>query len=368
MSFSSYVPTKVFCGRGCVREYGAAMKPLGAHALIVTGKSSARCGALQDVCAALAANGQDYTVFDRVLPNPTLACVREGVALARAAGADLVVGVGGGSPMDAAKAIAVLAVEARADEAVFAGGYGEAALPMAHVPTTAGTGSEVTPYAILTDDFARTKTSISSPALFPKFAFLDGSYTDGLPLQITRDTAADALSHAVESMLKKSSSPASETFAKESLRILYPRLKSLEDLTEETRDALLWASCLAGMAIAQTGTTIVHGMGYFLTYDRGVAHGRANALLLGETLRLCEEKGVPALGEICVACGASVDEICKTLSHLCGARENVPRETLERYAARTMSNKNIGKCKFDPTQGDVLRILLRSLGDGSFIG
>ncbi len=361
MNFSVFLPTNVIVGRGCVRARGAELQPLGSHALIVTGKSSRANGALADLCAALSKNQQRYTVFDRVTPNPTLACVREGIALCKAVGADFVVGVGGGSPMDAAKAIAILAVETRTDGEVFAGNYGARALPMAHIPTTAGTGSEVTPYAILTNDFARTKTSITSPALFPKLAFLDGAYCDDLPPRITKNTAMDAFSHAAESMLKQVSSPASEMCAKESLRILYPLLKALERPAKEARDALLWASCLAGMAIAQTGTTFVHGMGYFLTYDYGVDHGRANGLLLGETLRLFEENGVPAVGEICAACGASVGEICATLSDLCGARETVPREKCAEYAARAMQTKNIRACKFAPTEEDILRIFTKSL-------
>ena len=232
---------------------------------------------------------------------------------------------------------------------------------MAHVPTTAGTGSEVTPYAILTNDFARTKTSIFSPALFPEIAFLDGVYCDGLPPHITKNTAMDAFSHAAESMLKNSSSPASELFARESLRILYPLLKLLDDPAKETRDDLLWASCLAGMAIAHTGTTFVHGMGYFLTYDYGIDHGRANGLLLGETLRIFAENRVPAVQAICAACGASVDEIAKTLSDLCGERESIPREKCEEYAARAMKTKNIRACKFQPTEEDILRIFTKSL-------
>ncbi len=362
MNFSSYLPTNIIAGRGCVRARAEAFKPLGSHALIVTGKSSAACGALSDVCAALEANGQMYTVFDRVAPNPTLACVREGIALLKAAGADFVIGLGGGSPMDAAKAIALLSVEERADEAVFAGGYGQSALPMAHIPTTAGTGSEVTPYAILTDDFSRTKTSISSPALFPKVAFLDGSYTDILPPHITKNTAMDAFSHAAESILKNSSSPASEMFARESLRILFPLMRSIDAPSKEERDALLWASCLAGMAIAHTGTTVVHGMGYFLTYDYGIPHGRANGLLLGETLRLCEEEHVPALDLICSACGADTEEIKAMLSRLLGERERIPRGVLEGYAARAEHNKNVGKCKFGTSKDDILRIFVRSLG------
>ncbi len=362
MEFSFFMPTETVVGRGCVRREGRKMAALGRRALIVTGKSSARCGALADITSALGENGQTYAVYDGVRPDPTLACVRKGLALLKESGADFVVGIGGGSPMDAAKAIALLAAEPREDGAVFSGGYGNAALPVVCVPTTAGTGSEVTPYAILTNDAARTKTSLFSPAIFPKLAYLDGGYTEGLPPAITRNTAMDAFSHAAESMLKQSSSPASELFARESLRMLYPILSSLKTPTAGERDSLLLAASLAGMAIAQTGTTVVHGMGYFLTYDYGIPHGRANGLLLGETLRLCEEQKVAALSEICAACGAGVTEICATLSALCGEREKLPKAKLEEYAIRTMGTKNVKKCKFELHPEDALRIFLHSFG------
>lgn len=364
MNFNYRMPTETFFGRGCVKKYGGRLKELGGHALVVTGKSSAKNGALDDVLSALEENGQVYTLFDRVTPNPTLACVREGIALLKSAGADFIVAIGGGSPMDAAKAIAILSVEERTDGEVFSGGYRSAALPMAHVPTTAGTGSEVTPYSILTNDFDETKTSIKSPALFPKFAFLDGAYTDGLPRAVTVNTALDAFSHAVESMLSREGTPLSDALSAESLRVMYPLLKEAAKgtLTRDGRDALLYASMLAGMAIAQSGTTLVHGMGYSLTYFYGVDHGRANGLLLGETLRLCERKGVPVLGKILAACGEERAEgICLTLDVCLGEREEIPRERLALFTERAMKNKNLKKSLYDPTEEEVREIFFRSL-------
>ena len=361
MKFNYYMPTKIVCGRDCVLTEGVQMKQLGAHALIVTGKSSAKNGALDDVLTALENNGQRATVFDRVSPNPTIACVREGVALLVSAGADFIVAVGGGSPMDAAKAIATLAVQERTDEEIFAGGYEPTALPMAHVPTTAGTGSEVTPYAILTNDFKETKTSITSPAMFPRIAFLDGKYMRSLPTVSAVNTAIDAFSHAVEGMLSRNATPMSDLLAKESLRILYPLLlKTAGQTTDEERDALLYASTLAGMTIAQSGTTAVHGMGYCLTYFHNVDHGRANGLLLGETLRLCREKGVPALDEILSACGDTLEGVCDTLDELLGTRENLHEEELSEFARRSAQNKNIKKSAYEPTEAELKRIFMAS--------
>lgn len=361
--FTYYMPTEIVCGRNCILKEGARLKELGQNALIVTGKSSKGNGALDDVLSALENNGQGYTVFDRVSPNPTVACVREGVALLKSAGADFIVAIGGGSPMDAAKAIATLAVQERSDEEIFSGGYQALALPMAHVPTTAGTGSEVTQYSIITNDIAETKTSISSPAMFPRFAFLDGKYMKDLPQNITINTAIDAFSHAAESLLSRASTLMSEMLARESLRILYPvMLKTTETLSLDERDALLYGSALAGMAIAQSGTTAVHGLGYALTYFCDIDHGRANGLLFGETLRICREKEIPALGEITKACGASVEEICTALDKLLGEREKLTEKQLLDFAERSKTNKNIKKSVYEPTDEEIKRIYLRSFG------
>lgn len=354
------MPTEIFCGRDCVRQYGGRLKSLGSRALIVTGKSSAANGALPDALAALSANGQTAAVFDRVTPNPTLSCVREGLALLTSFRADFVIGIGGGSPMDAAKAIALLAVEPREDEEIFSGGYGNAALPLAHIPTTAGTGSEVTQYSILTNPFAETKTSISSPALFPRFAFLDGKYTQTLSRESTINTAIDAFSHAVESLLSTKCTPISALFAGECLKRLYPILKKEGGPAGEDRDALLYCSTLAGMAIAQSGTTLVHGMGYSLTYFYKIDHGRANGLLLGETLRLCEAKSVEPLRDILSACNDGVEGICKTLSNLLGPVEPIPPERLEEFARRSFGNKNREKSVYAPTDEEILQIFHRS--------
>lgn len=361
MDFTYRMPTKIVFGRDCVRKSGALLSSLGGHALIVTGRSSKRNGALDDLLFALSENGQDATVFDRVTPNPGLSCVREGIALLESAGADFVVGVGGGSPMDAAKAIALLSVETRGDGAVFQGNYGGCALPLAMIPTTAGTGSEVTPYSVLTDGEGKTKRSIYSEALFPRLAFLDGKYTDALPETITKNTALDAFSHAAESLLSRAATPFSRLLAVESAKVVYPYLPRLSRLSKNDRDALLFASSLAGMAIAQSGTTAVHGLGYCLTYFCGIDHGRANALLLGEALRLAREKGAD-LSLLEGACGESAEEIALCIDKLVSPREVIPREVLLDFAARSRTNKNIAKSVYEPSPKEVERIFLRSFG------
>ena len=221
----------------------------------------------------------------------------------------------------------------------------------------------MTPYSILTNDRKQTKTSISSPAMFPRLAFLDGKYMRELPTMSAVNTALDAFSHAAEGMLSRNATPMSDMLARESLRILYPLLaRTAGELSLEERDGLLYASMLAGMTIAQSGTTAVHGMGYPLTYFYHIDHGRANGLLLGETLRLCARKKVPALKDILSACGDTLEGVCATMDKLLGRREDIPAARLEEFAAG-VSEKHVRKSAYEPTREEVRAIYFGSFPD-----
>lgn len=364
MQFEYFMPVKIICGRDCVKNGAAVFAQFGKRALIVTGKSSAENGSLDDVRGALARNGQESAVYDRIPPNPTVDSVREGGRIARSFGADFVVAIGGGSPMDAAKAIAMLARQ-DAEGDIFAYKASENVLPMIHIPTTAGTGSEVTPYAILTNDAKQTKTSISSPAYFPKVAFLDGKYMRGLPHDTAAYTAIDAMSHAMEGMLSVRAGALTNVLAKESLRILGAELPVLAEgaCTDADRDALLYAAALAGMVIANTGTCAVHSMGYSLTYFHGAPHGRANGLLLPDFLAVCEEKAPGRTAEILHAAGfASSGELKEALAPLLGVREKIEDGTLRAYAEKASVNKNIKNCTVFFGEDDLFRVFKNAVG------
>ncbi|WP_141694398.1 iron-containing alcohol dehydrogenase, partial [Desulfosporosinus sp. BG] len=195
MTNKYYMPTRVIIGDDCIIKNSELFIPLGKKALIVTGAQSAKSnGSEKDVRTALESVGINYLVFDKVMSNPTISCVYEGASLAKEKGVDFIIAIGGGSPMDAGKAIALLAVQDIEEESLFSGNYEKTVLPMAFVPTTAGTGSEVTQYSILTNDKAQTKTSIASDLLFPTVTFLDAKYTEHLAVTTTINTAIDALS------------------------------------------------------------------------------------------------------------------------------------------------------------------------------
>jgi alcohol dehydrogenase class IV len=273
--FKFFMPTKIYVGENCVFENSSELI-LGKRCMIVTGRSSgAKSGALADVKRILEENCIEYTVYDRIGNNPTIEETAEGGARAREFGCDFLIAIGGGSPLDACKAIAVYAKNSPSENGdfklydIYRGIYPNIPLPMAAIPTTAGTGSEVTPYSILTLHKEQTKKSFSSPYAFFKVAFLDGRYTVGLPLQIARNTAIDAISHLIEGYTNKKSSPATDYIALEGLRILGKHKERFTDgnFDIESCTELLWASCLGGIVISHTSTTIVHSMGYALTYN-----------------------------------------------------------------------------------------------------
>lgn len=266
--------------------------------------------------------------------------------------------------MDAAKAINLLACQDISDDNLFSGQYGTEIMPMIFIPTTAGTGSEVTPYSILTNDRAQTKTSLASPILFPKYAFLDAGYMENMPIDITINTAIDALSHSIEGMLSKRANPITNSIAAESIRRISSCFDALKSgkLTLEQRFELLYGSTLAGMVIANTGTTAVHSMGYSLTYFHNVDHGRANGLILPTFLSYISKYDPGIVGSILSIMGyKSVQEFKDVLDGLLGERESLSREEVEKYAAIASKSKNASNSIVIPGMEDLTDILSEAL-------
>jgi alcohol dehydrogenase class IV len=372
MDFQFFMPTQVIMSENGIINNAPLFKEFGKKALIVTGSASAKlCGAMPDITQALQEQGILYDLYDRIKSNPTVASVYEGAAYAREAGAQFLIAIGGGSVMDAAKAIALLTMQEIEEEELFSGVYGPEVLPVIAVPTTAGTGAEVTPYSVLTNDKRQTKTSIASPYLFPRIAFLDARYTKSLPMTITINTALDALSHAIEGMLTVRATAISNSIAAESIARISQCLRGLSPgkaldeagrLPTDLREKLLLGSMLAGVVITHTGTTVVHPMGYSLTYFKNVDHGRANALLLPSYLRFVAKHEPEAVKKILSAMGLnSMDELEAVFLRLLGEREVITAKELERYAAIAVQSRNAANSRVVPTREDIENIYARSL-------
>jgi alcohol dehydrogenase class IV len=350
MDVNFLVPTQIIMGENCVKQNAERLADLGKLAFIVTGGKSAKLsGALDDVTQVLAANGQKWTLYDKVTPNPLKEQMFSGAEELKEAGADFVIAIGGGSPMDAGKAIAYYAGEKDGN-----------ILPIVAIPTTAGTGSEVTQYAILTDHEKQTKVSLASPSNFPKLALLDAKYTLTLSAATTVNTAIDALSHALEGMLSVKGNVLTDILAAEALRLisaLFPQLKKVAALTLAERQQLLYASTLAGMVIANTGTTGIHSMGYSLTYFQEIDHGRANGLVMPEFLRFVERSKLALVAEVLAAMRIdSVDDFAAVIADLLGEREEISDDEFVKYSSIAIQAWSIKNSPVVPSESDLIEI------------
>ncbi|MBQ9603970.1 MAG: iron-containing alcohol dehydrogenase [Firmicutes bacterium] len=278
---SFYMPAKYYIENNCVENHASELAALGSRAFIVTGKSSAKNGSLDDVKKALDQYQVKYEIFDETEQNPSVEQIMLMRDKALSFGADFFIGIGGGSPMDAAKAAALMAKNPYKDGSVLFENIKLEHFPVAAIPTTAGTGSEVTQYSILTRHDKGTKKSISH-AVFPKLALDDPKYLSSLPHEKLIDTAVDTLAHLIESRLSANGEN-SEIFTEAGLKMWGElKFKILENtLTDLDRVRLIKACICGGIAIAQTSTSLPHGLSYMATYKLGIPHGRACGIYLG---------------------------------------------------------------------------------------
>ncbi len=276
--FNYLMPTKIFFGKDCIEKNADVFANFGKKAIILTGKNSAKKnGSQNDVVLALEKNNIQYCVFDDIEENPSVYTVAKAAEMAISQKADFVIGIGGGSPMDSAKAVAFLAANNKGIDFLFEKGDAKH-LPVIEIPTTAGTGSEVTQYAVLTVPEKKTKAGIAKRT-FADIAFIDVKYFEKLPIKVTRNTAVDALTHLIEAYLCTESSFMSDILAEKGMDLFKECKNALlsGDINTEIREKLVLASTLAGMAIAQSQTSLPHSMGYYLTYFKNLPHGAANA-------------------------------------------------------------------------------------------
>ena len=262
------------------------------------------------LCEHLAADLRDegiaFTVWSDVRGEPTRADLARANAAARACGADFVVGLGGGSAMDVAKLVAALA-DGRQDfdSVVGTGLLAGRSLPLACIPTTAGTGSETTPIAILEDEDAQLKKGVVSEHLVPDLAYLDPELTVSMPAAVTAATGIDALTHCIEAYANRFAHPMVDAWALEGIRLIAGNLEAAwtrpGDLA--AREAMLRASHLGGMCLGPVNTAAVHALAYPLGGEFHVAHGVANSLLLPHVLRFNIEAAPQRYAEIARALG-----------------------------------------------------------------
>ncbi len=304
---------------------------LGRRALIVTGKYSAKKnGSLLELQKVLSDTGTEYVIFDQIEENPSVETIKQARDMGVSKGTDFCIGLGGGSPMDAAKAIAILLYHSEKDVNYLyekpasdeVDEYGHTlAYPVVAIPTTCGTGSEVTGVSVLTRHDLKTKKSLPH-LVFPEVALLDPRYLMYAPHSVLKNTSIDTMSHLVESYINNNATTESKALVLEGLklwsrgkdvilgkrRVGYTKnehIENVSDFVRRTQDPekaeadkitdlkilsdMLTASNIAGEAIAITGTSLPHALSYRLTYEAGIKHGPATGIFQPGFMRFADE-------------------------------------------------------------------------------
>jgi len=307
-AFSFQTVPHILVEPGLARRLGALLseRHAGARALLVTDAFLHRSGALQPALDSLAAAGWQTLVIDDVVADPPEAVVQAAAERARAFDADVVVGFGGGSSMDVAKLVAVLCKSEQPLSAMY--GINQVSgqrLPLIQVPTTAGTGSEVTPISIVTTG-ATTKSGVVAPQLYADAAYLDAELTVGLPPAATAATGVDAMVHAIEAYTsKRLKNPLSDHLAILALKLLSANLLTVcrDGANLQARSDMLLGAMLAGQAFANAPVGGVHALAYPVGGIFHVPHGLSNALVLPAVLHFNAQAAAPLYAELGQAVG-----------------------------------------------------------------
>jgi len=302
----------------CARDF--AERGLASAFLVTTGPTRHLCEPLAEACRA---EGIAVTIWDAIAGEPTLSDFAGAMAAARGCRADCVIGLGGGSAMDVAKLVAALFDGAQTIDAVIGVDLLKGrALPLACIPTTAGTGSEVTPIAILEDEAEDLKKGVVSKHLVPDYAYLDPGLTVSMPRAVTASTGIDALTHCIEAFANKFAHPLVDMFALEGIRLIAGHIERActDGADIEARAAMLRASFFGGMCLGPVNTAAVHALAYPLGGEFHVPHGVANSILLPHVLRFNLEAAPARYAQVAEALG-----VPRTGNDLSDAAQGVER-------------------------------------------
>lgn len=333
------IPNHTVVGTNVLGEAAPLLKKMGNKAFIVTGRHVAVSDMMKQLTALLDENGIGCVIFDGITGEPTDTMIEKGVEMLKSSGCDFIIGIGGGSPLDSAKAIAAMAV----NEGSIADYNGKEItgeiLPLAAIPTTAGTGSEATKFTVITDSEKGIKMLLKGDVLVPKLAIVDSSFTVGAPKSVTSATGLDALTHAVEAYTSRKAFSMTDTLAVSAVKRImrYLPIAYKEPDNSLAREQMSIAALEAGICINNSSVTIVHGMSRPIGALFHVPHGMSNAMLLKECLSFAVsgayEKFANLGRETGVASDADSDETAAekfidSLQNICDVCE-IP--TLEQY-------------------------------------
>jgi alcohol dehydrogenase len=310
-TFSFTGAKKIVFGNGSILTLASHIKELHAqNPLVVIDKNLAKTDLLEKIANVLIPGGMKFTVYDKVEPEPPIELADDGAKLAIKNKCDIVIGIGGGSAMDVAKAIAVLATnKGGAVDFLGLNKVPKPGLPKIMIPTTAGTGSEVTFTAVFVRKNLKKKEGMNSPYLYPELALLDPELTLSLPSVPTAQTGLDALCHAIESYTSVNSSPISEMFSLEAIALIAENLRACvhDGKNIVARERMLLGSLYAGIGLANAGVTAVHSLSYPLGGKYGVGHGLANTMMLPAVMAFNLPAALEKFTDVAEAMGENVD-------------------------------------------------------------
>ncbi|WP_045824341.1 iron-containing alcohol dehydrogenase [Williamsia herbipolensis] len=283
------LPRLAYIGAGALDRLGSVVETLGVQRpVVVTDSFMVTAGVAQRVLDLLTDAGTTPTLFDGTVPDPTTASLAPGLEAVRAADADAVIGLGGGSPMDTAKALSVLfAHGGTMGDYRAPGPYTGPALPIIAIPTTAGSGSEATQFTVITDSDTDEKMLCPGLSFLPIATIVDVDLTMSMPARLSADTGVDALTHAIEAYVSRKANPFSDGLALAAMRTVAGALRRVyaDGSDREARAAMMVASTQAGMAFSNASVALVHGMSRPIGGHFHVAHGLSNAMLLPAVTR-----------------------------------------------------------------------------------
>lgn len=383
MKFDYEQTTKICFGRGRLAELPQITAEYGKKVLLVTSKkNSSRKALYEDVIGKLEQAGLTVAHYDGVVANPTTESVDAGVEMAKESGAEVIIGLGGGSVMDSAKAIALGAVnEGRAwDYLFFKPAKIQRVLPVIAVSTTSGTGSQVTQVAVMTETETCTKSAVFNNMIYPKVAIVDPELMVSMPAHITASTGFDAFCHCFESYINVGASPYTDIIALEGIRAVakYLRRAVADGNDLEAREGMAWADTCGGLAIANAGVTLPHGVGMTISgHCPQIMHGESLALTYPSFMRLTYPAAVekfaavgrifnPALNEVsdeeaAKGCCVEVDKLLQEIGMWLNFKQfGVDMEMVRKIADRS---HDLPDYKANPVIADIDEIY-RELTDG----
>jgi len=360
--FSFHSPVKAFFGFNAIENFHELLKPY-KKICVVSGRTSIDKSGFKKFLRTHFASKEIF-YFSEIEENPSINTIIRGGKFARECKAEIVIGFGGGSPLDASKAIAAFATNNKGFyELLSQPALDNEPLPLIAVPTTCGTGSEMNNYAIITDTEKMDKVNFAKENTFPKYAVIDPIFLRTLDKKIIYATAFDAVSHAMEGFVSTRANPFSDSMAITSMEIIMSTFAEGAVTTQdETLVNFLYGSTLAGITILHTSTTIMHALGYWMTNEKGIHHGTANAILMPyylEMLRLKNVERYQVIASIMQKHEFNISRWQSELGYDVSLKDLYTAEEIETMVDYALTKKNVELMPFKVEKDFVMDVLTR---------